>query len=335
MIAELVKRYFEGTCTEVEKAELRAYMRSHPEALSEYFSEEEWEQFEAADILDPAVSERMRNRIQQHVGTTRRGHLRSWIAAAAVLLIVGAWIYHFREPADRSFMARSVTVDSTITASNNTKAPVDLHLPDGSTVTLAAQSRIEYSNHYGEVKRDIKLVGKAVFSVAKNKKKPFTVTAEGLATTALGTKFEVAAIRGSKSIKVHLFEGKVVVRYPSRNAQEYYLQPGDHLIFDKSTALAEIIKKKKDVAVSDQGDSGFTAANSWYAFENQQLSEVLNHIQDIYNVKIYYAEADLRDIRFIGRVEKDDSIALILKDICQMNNLQLLKKGDAYYIKNK
>lgn len=64
-------------------------------------------------------------------------------------------------------------------------------LADGSVVTLDSDSqvRVRYRRH----RRDIELVrGEALFDVAKNRARPFVVTAGGTTTTAVGTSFSIS-----------------------------------------------------------------------------------------------------------------------------------------------
>jgi transmembrane sensor len=82
-------------------------------------------------------------------------------------------------------------------------------LPDGSSVTLNASSRLgaEWLPH----ERRIRLLsGQALFRVAKDQSRPFIVTAGERTVTALGTAFDVRLT--SDSLQVTLIEGQVAVK---------------------------------------------------------------------------------------------------------------------------
>ncbi len=73
-------------------------------------------------------------------------------------------------------------------------------LADGSTVNLNAGSRLRYPVTFSGPNRDIYLEeGEAFFTVAENPSHPFIVHSRGLATTALGTSFNIRAYSASNA----------------------------------------------------------------------------------------------------------------------------------------
>lgn len=111
-------------------------------------------------------------------------------------------------------------------------------LPDGSKVTLNANSIIEYPHTFtNDHTREIKLKGEAHFEVTKNEHQPFVVTAGSIKTQVLGTVFDVRAYRAS-SPKVVLMDGHVKVSNLDTSVD---MQPGqtatlesDKIIVSKS-----------------------------------------------------------------------------------------------------
>ena len=84
----------------------------------------------------------------------------------------------------------------------------DVPLSDGSNITLGARTKM--STHYSAARRIIFLEeGEALFSVAKDKSRPFTVVAAGGSVTALGTKFNVRS--DLNRVTVTVTEGVVEV----------------------------------------------------------------------------------------------------------------------------
>ena len=84
-----------------------------------------------------------------------------------------------------------------------------LRLPDGSLIALNTGSVIEVD--YRPEQRDVRLrEGQALFKVAKNKDRPFVVTAGDRRITAVGTEFDVR-LGDQGTVKVLLIEGKVKV----------------------------------------------------------------------------------------------------------------------------
>jgi ferric-dicitrate binding protein FerR (iron transport regulator) len=217
---------------------------------------------------------------------------------------------------------------------------MSLQLPDGSTVKLAPGATIHYREDLGRSEiREIRMDGKVVFDVTRAKEQPLVVYCEGLQTKVLGTIFSVTATRGSDRIKVKLLEGKVLVSLDEKAAagaeQDYYLFPGEELVFDKlrhQVAISRGGRKDKDVTGAlAKADS----LSNWYMFNNQGLAGVFNQLSAIYNVPIEYSRADIQKMYFIGKLEKKDSINKILQDIALLNHLTVTMKGGKYIITKK
>ena len=81
-------------------------------------------------------------------------------------------------------------------------------LPDGSVVTLDAETELRLRNSAAERRLDL-IQGRAFFRVAHNPNRPFVVYADGKKVRAIGTAFEVSLDRGN--MVVTLTEGKVRV----------------------------------------------------------------------------------------------------------------------------
>jgi len=85
-------------------------------------------------------------------------------------------------------------------------------LPDGSVVTLNTNSRIEV--RYRKDSRSVSLMqGEALFEVAKDKHRPFTVNADDTTVRALGTQFTVERLP-DRPVKVVVREGVVEIFRP-------------------------------------------------------------------------------------------------------------------------
>ena len=123
-----------------------------------------------------------------------------------------------------------------------------VRLSDGSALTLNTASQVEVE--LTPKSRNVRLLsGQALFDVASDKGRPFTVAAGQLIVTALGTQFDVRVER--ERAKVVLLEGRVRVDPLSRNGiaryipalDRHYLQAGEELIAkgqgEMSVAIAD------------------------------------------------------------------------------------------------
>jgi transmembrane sensor len=132
------------------------------------------------------------------VSRARRWYLPAALAATVVVAFVGVRLALLGESAAPPAVTYAAPSDSRR----------DVMLPDGSVVHLDVASEI--SVRMSGDKRDIVLVdGRALFEVAHDASRPFTVAAGRARTTALGTRFQVQ--REGQRVLVTLAEGSVAV----------------------------------------------------------------------------------------------------------------------------
>lgn len=104
----------------------------------------------------------------------------------------------------------------------------DVTLPDGSVVTLDAESAIAFGH---EDRRVELLEGRAFFQVTPDQAQPFTVAAGDAAVIVLGTAFDVAFTDHAVTVAVE--RGSVQVTAPGSAASK--LGPGDTATIDRAS----------------------------------------------------------------------------------------------------
>lgn len=149
---------------------------------------------EAVD--EEAAWERFRARraepVLPPIRTMRRRFPLIWLAAAAVVLLIGSGVW--------SYLNRTLTVQSDAVALTQT-------LPDGSQVTLNKHSSLRYIARFN---RSVTLDGEGFFSIRPNPGQPFLVKVGAATVQVLGTSFNV---REKDSVTIVTVEtGRVAVR---------------------------------------------------------------------------------------------------------------------------
>ena len=271
------------------------------------------------------------------------------IAASFILIIGLGWKFLVRSKHESTVATNTRKVESPLFVIrhevNNSGKERRIDLPDGSLVVLANESEITYRHPFTS-SRDIALIGKAFFKVAKDNNSPFIVTSGAISTTALGTVFTVTAFRNAKQIVVRLYEGKVVIKAVDTAGRklknDVYLVPGQKFIYGNLTT-AQVRTFHLKAAAPEQimtqeipQDSLFIPESSgtpFFMFNNQLLSEVLDNVASLYNVEIVYNKDEVRNIYFTGKYNKSDSLEIILQRIGILNNLTITKKANAFIIK--
>jgi ferric-dicitrate binding protein FerR (iron transport regulator) len=161
-----------------------------------------------------------------------------------------------------------------------------INADDGSIIVLAAKSRVFID--YSAAQRDIYLLsGEALFTVAKDKERPFVVHNQGRTVQALGTIFNV---RESKTMmEVAVLEGIVEVKTQSNKNSELTKSPqaatlvaGQALHLDKLGSFSDTLAFEINERMAWQ-DGRLNYINTHLAnvvFDLKRYSELSIHIPD-------------------------------------------------------
>jgi hypothetical protein len=347
---DLINKFFEKRCTREETEAVAAYLSGNPELLDTYLPVKEWN--EIMPDLSLPVNSRMEMleyskaqlfEIEDRAKIIKFTALK-WtaIAASVLFLVLGVW-YMAGRNSNSSYANIAVSKKNAkgnkqekslvwITLPNRTGKSIKLNLPDGSVVRLGNNSSLKYLDSFGVRKRDLWLEGNAFFSVAKNRNSPFTVYSGALATTALGTYFEVSGPgTGIRAIRIKLYTGKVVIKamthLPGWN-KDIYLLPGEQAFYDQARVLTAISQFGKPSPTAKEEMS----AGQDLVFNNRSLKEVMDKLTAQYHAKIIYKDSDLSGMNFTGTVSSSDSLIVFLKLLANMNGLEIQEQRPVYIV---
>ncbi|WP_288243285.1 FecR family protein [uncultured Chryseobacterium sp.] len=231
--------------------------QKHFEKIWKTVSEEKQE-------MDPATDSRIwrgiAGRIKQN--DTRKYY---WLTVAAVLIPLVGILFFYKD-----FTPKEPTNSLTTLVLESHEFSKTLRLSDNSIITLEPYSKLSISKDFGKKYRTVQLQGKGLFSIAKDKSKPFIVDAGGFNVEVLGTKFSVD--QKSEEKKVQLFEGKVKIDH---NGKLTYLLPNENW----STSAAK-------------SDFHYYAMNVVrpFTFENTTFEDAITEIENTYGTKITYPQ---------------------------------------------
>lgn len=319
---ELFDRYLRNDCSAQERKLVNDYLQEHPEKLDEFMPETEVEEPDAFR-LHPAVTDRMWQKVQKGKTPVRKRMIiwGSIAAAISLLLITGrSWVQHTPPALNKDIITVKHQTPSWQQRFNSAKGVLALSLPDASVVELQPNSGIRYLEPFDG---KIYLTGQGLFRVAKNEQRPFMVYSGGIYTTVLGTSFNVSAFDSSSTIRVRLYTGKVAVTAAN---QRFTLQPGQELTYYKEGGNVDLITlpSRKHTAADTRPD--------WYLFSGQSLSQVFDQLSEYYHVEIDYKPADLQNMYFAAKFDKNDALDKIMEDIALLNNLTILHKEGKYTV---
>ena len=197
---ELLHKWVNGELTE---AETEAF-KQRPEYASLLRLREYTDRMQAPKLEEAPMLQKI---LHSPKGKVRQLHRRWLVAAAAIGLVLAAWIL-LQPPATTQFTA-------------DAGERIKEQLPDASIVVLNASSTISFSEKNWSDNRQLKLTGEAYFDVATGS--TFTVNTEVGQVEVLGTQFNVWS-RGDQ-LEVSCYEGRVAVRFAT-NSFDTIIQAG-------------------------------------------------------------------------------------------------------------
>lgn len=233
--------------------------------------------------------------------------------AASLVLVMVATVFLYQKKIQPQDV---VTVSST----NETS---DYTLPDGSGVFLNKNSTVNYAYHPLKRIRKAQLSGEAYFEMSNNEHGEFLLEAGGLWIKDIGTAFNVKAYPGEDTVEVFVESGEVI----------FYTQHDSINIRAGETGYYSRQLK----AFSKQGNQNqnvLSYKTQILVFENTLLSEVIETINEVYDVKLKLDRKELESCR-ITVTFKHETIDVIVEIIAETlsltwekNNHEIIFKGN-------
>jgi ferric-dicitrate binding protein FerR (iron transport regulator) len=343
-IVSLLQKLWQGKITPEEADRLNGLMKENDGELKLFFNRP----VEEPGIINTSAKETLEKlllKINKHENKKARVVSLQrktiwWAAASIIVAVVGFQFFNYtsnnkaiNQPIATSNKKETVPLK---VISNTTDSNQQIILADQSVITIYPKSTISYYEAFNGNERNISLAGKALFKVAKDKQRPFTVYANGIATTALGTQFTVSTLVKNR-VEVKLFEGKVVVRPTGKNnyaINEVYLLPGQLVTVNKLTQLLAVtsFENINSIAKRSQSNNKTVVGSIMLQFDNETLLSVFEKLQVKYNIDINYDKTQIDGLYFTGSVLKTDSLKTILSIISNMNGLKYTEVAGKIFI---
>ncbi|HEX9512690.1 MAG TPA: FecR domain-containing protein [Puia sp.] len=231
---------------------------------------------------------------------------RRWIAAACILVLLTAGLF--------------------ITRSRRPEVKTDYgqislqQLPDGTDVTMNANSKLSYSPGWKEgADREVWVSGEAFFHVRKTPQKSrFIVHTDHFDIIVTGTQFNVVN-RGGKD-NVLLQEGSVILH--GRDGRELNMIPGDFVEFNSAQLEKRPAKNDSVLAWKEQK----------LVFDQTPLRELVAIIKDHYGITVKLADDSLGDKKIVA-ILPNNNLDVLLKSLEATSEFDVIRQEDGILIK--
>lgn len=189
-------------------------------------------------------------------------------------------------------------------AINTIKVPrgnqFELTLSDGTKVWLNSETTLTFPTRFVGIYRKVTLQGEAYFEVAKNKEKPFIVSANQTSVQVLGTHFNVSAYPDDDKVKTTLLEGSVKLSNGNTSA---LIVPGQQ---------ATLAANSKKIEISTARINEVMAwTNGYFIFHDENIVNVMKQAIRWYDIDVEY-QGNVKGIEFGGSISKYKDITALL-----------------------
>jgi ferric-dicitrate binding protein FerR (iron transport regulator) len=191
-----------------------------------------------------------------------------------------------------------------------------IKLPDGTSVQLNTDSKLEYPDSFeGATERRVSLQGEAYFDVKHLDKQPFVISTGKITVTVLGTAFNIKSSKDQQDITVTVTRGKVKVQKDQKLLG--YLTQNQQLSWS-AVAKEPVIK---------QSHVNTEIATAWKAediiMDDISLAEAADLIAKRYQLKVNFENNKLRDCKFTAAFLERNKLDQILNVIGDITNTKL------------
>lgn len=347
---EYLKKYINGTASEVEKQavaawvtglmarvstglatveeqEIVSYWLSQEENISSVNEEMELRKKETAALLEKYV-------LPDH-GLKKMTAFFRYSAAAVILIVLASTVYFLfpthQQPEiamGRPFPAADSIENSHLVYRTSSGDVIKkIELPDSSFIYLNANASISLdSANYNLHSRDLTLnEGEVFFQVAKNAAKKFTVKFDDLQLQVVGTSFNIENYRASDIKKVFVKTGKVILKNKAKHIAT--LTPGDIFIYDTHSKTFSV-KNEPDIDLSQW-------INGQLLFSDAGIEEIRQKLENRFGTHIVIERNALPEtIQLNAMFDRTDNLPKIVKTIADIYNAKVrIDTGEVIFYK--
>ncbi|MCL2416455.1 MAG: FecR domain-containing protein [Bacteroidales bacterium] len=300
-LEELWLKYSTNTCNKEEFDRwLTALLNESESAVIEPFLKKKWD--------------------DQFPKTDRNKHSRRWYYSAAATLLLcltfGVLLLIRQGEISTEKLAQA-------TEWVETQVPISyVRLPDGSTVALRGNSRLDMRSNFEGNTREILLEGEAYFDIISDPNRPFIIHTGRIRTTVLGTAFAIKAVPGESLITITVAEGKVKVEDGDRLLT--FLETDQQMIFDIEHEFVQELMIDVETEISWRPNE--------LIFRNMSFGDIVQKLSGIYGIYIVFEDESLKQRRITTSLDRRESIETLLTILSAAQQSYHTFDGDKFII---
>ncbi len=345
----LMARALSNEATSAEMEELHALLPMYPEAREQYMLLSKWwpvspdgdHPRQDEDVELKRILKKAEIIIANHEKEDPKGIFRMLFSSPALrwsyaaIITIGLFLAYFlNRNAIVSEGKETITLVSTKPADKR-----EILLPDGTRVTLNADSKLYYDKSFNGTERVVRLEGEAFFDVVKMPGKPFIVHAGAVNIRVLGTAFNVKCYGSDGKIEATLLRGKIelsgndkhstkkILMYPNQKMEVAFNKLKDSIV---SPSEMKVVNLETHIKAEERVETSWLYDRM--EFRDESFGSLAADMERHFGISIYFEDDKLKNIRFNGSFGKEtvDQAFAALKKVAPFN---YRIKGNEVYIK--
>lgn len=335
---EILERYLSGTCSPDERKLVEQWYELLDEDYRVLYPDMNLEE------LEEIIWEKVKPEAEIIALHTPQKSSWKWSIAASITLLIGVgiWLYWDKSTGIKGNLAQTEISEGLVEVKNNTRLEKLVDLPDGSQVTLTANSSIEFSKKWASDKREVFLTGTAFFKVKRNPEQPFLVYANDIVTKVLGTSFWIRAKGPEQKVEISVVTGKVSVfkrdakaDYISENIKSgVILTPNQQVdYFPENQVFVTGIVKEPQLILPEKSTVSTSTQIPSFVYDEASVGQVLKEIERAYGIEIILENDTINDCPITADLSKNslytklDIICATLKATYEIRGTKILISG--------
>lgn len=296
----IIKKYLDGSSTGEEERILYDWISRSEENLAEFRRIKRGYDRVALLTAEADSPERARRKIDAKIMRRSRRRRRVFAAAASAMaaaviagVVMSGWLGR-----------EAGTAENGIAYQTERGERKEVVLPDGSTVTLNAESKVSYIFEEERGMRQVFLTGEAFFDVVRDTLNPFIVRTDHMDARVLGTRFNISAYPESRAVEATIMEGRVALTVHGSGAAAVEVTANDRATLVKGTA--EFRLDRVDASLIGQWMNGALV------FREAFLGDIAGTLQRYYDIPVRLADRELATMVYTATFDKDTPVEKIL-----------------------
>lgn len=302
-LRHLFERYVNNTCTRGEMDEFFGLVEdSSYDGDLKNVMDELWE-----GHFQPVGHKPDWTSVQAEQQTSRYPYWKMVVAASVTAIAALVFAVSYWQPSPEQLDSAEEVVQVVSKSTRDERRMITL--PDGSTVWINRDSKLDFPLEFSDNQREVKLIGEAFFDIRRDTLRPFIIYSGKVTTVVLGTAFNIRAFPEENAVTVTVASGRVIVRDDEKN--ESILEANQQISFSPSEPVP--------TPYIAEADSVSEWIHQDLVLDNITFEEAATVIEKRYSVNVDFTSEALTGCRFTSTFLHGASLEQMLTAICIVN----------------